>query len=178
MLQTVLIIIGFVVFLGIPLMYMLIHLNKVIQKNYIFDVKLFKRKGDILEFSNNYKTHKLPFISLNFNGQKYNFLLDTGADVNVINESAFNVISNGTIQLIPNGLIITAGTDVMSQKANVPFKYINKKFEETFAIMNLDANFNFLHKKHGVLLHGILGSNFFEAHRWSIDFENMVLWTK
>ena len=176
--STVLLIIVFCLVLGIPLFYMINHLSIIIKRNYIFNLKVVRRKGTILEFSDVYHTHKLPVVKLSFNNQKYNILIDTGADINILNKSVFDAIYGGTISTLHNGLITTAGSDVVSEKAELSFKYINKVFTEEFVLLNLDKNFQSILEDKNMQLHGVLGSNFFEKHRWSVDFDNMVIWTK
>lgn len=175
---TVVLIIVFCLVVGIPLYFMVNHLTKVVKRNYIFDVKVVRTKGEKLEFRNDYQNHKLPIVKLNFNGQKYNFLIDTGADVNILNKPIFDIISNGNINVTNNGLITTAGSDLVSEKADIAFKYGKKQFNENFVLVDVSNSFNSMLEDTNIQLHGILGSTFFKKHRWSIDFDNMIVWTK
>lgn len=175
---TVVLIIGFCLVVGIPLYFMINHLTGIVKRDYIFDVKVVRKKGERLEFRNDYHNHKLPVIKLNFNGEKYNFLIDTGADINILNKPVFDVISNGNIEVASNGLITTAGSDVVSEKAVVSFKYGNKNFTEEFVLMDVTSSFQSIFNDKNMQLHGVLGSEFFKKHKWSVDFDNMVIWTK
>jgi predicted aspartyl protease len=175
---TVLIIIVFCLVVGIPLYYMFTHIGKVIKRNYIFDIKMVKKNGDKLEFNNDYNNHKIPVIKLCFEGEKYNFLIDTGADVNLLNKSVFNEITKGNVETLTNGMIQTASSEVKSEKADLSFKYINKQFTENFVLFDLDVAFKNMLIDRNIQLHGVLGSEFFKKHRWSVDFDNMVIWTK
>ena len=176
--ETVLLIIVFCLAIGIPLYYMISHIGKVMKRDYIFDVKIVRKKGDKLEFNTDFNNHRVPVVKLSFEGQKYNFLIDTGADVNLMNKSVFNEITKGNVEVLTNGLIQTASSEVKSEKANLSFKYINKQFTEDFVLFDLDTAFKNMLADKKIQLHGVLGSEFFKKHRWSVDFDNMVIWTK
>lgn len=178
MMETAMLILGFSVFLGVPLYKVFSNIKKVIDRDYIFHMKFVKVKGDKLEFKRDFDNHKIPIIKLVFNDIKYNFLVDTGANINLINSSVFDTISEGKIEVKKNGFIQTASKQENTNKAIIDFKYINKHFTEEFVLMDLDTTFASVLKTDGIQLHGVLGSDFFFKHRWSVDFDNMVIWTK
>lgn len=172
-------ILGLLIFIGLPLYFMVHSIGKIIKKDYIFDIKFMRLKGDKLKFRNNFANHRLPIISLTFDGFKYNFLIDTGADVNLLNESSFKAInSNGEISTVVNNNISTAGGNVETTMTTLNFKYGNNKFREDFVVINVDEAFNNVLMDNGIRLDGVLGIKFFDKHKWSLDFDNMVIWTK
>lgn len=159
--------------------YMVKGITTIVKRDYVFDVKVIKLKGNKLEFKTDYHNHKLPIVKLTFNGKKYNFLLDTGADINILNKSVLDRIDEDkTINILNNHGVTTASGVEKSEKADISFKYNNKVFIETFTIMNVDAAFQNILHDNGIQLHGVLGSKFFHKHKWSVDFDNMVVWTK
>lgn len=178
-LNDFLVVLGLFIFLGIPLYFVFKSISKVINRDYIFNIRVIKLNGNKLDFKNNFKKHKLPILTLIFNGNKYNFLMDTGADINMLNKSAFDIINqDAKAKIEGNFNISTAGGDMNSELTTLNFKYGNKKFIENFTIINVDAAFNNVLIDNGIQLHGVLGSSFFEKHKWSLDFDNMVVWTK
>ena len=178
MIENISLFLGVAIFVGLPLTYMVKSIKKVIDKDYIFDIKVVKVKGEKLEFRQDYANHQLPIVKLNFNGNRLNFLLDTGADINIINKDTFNSIKTEDVNVEKAALVTTGSTAVTSEKTILPFKYGNKKFEEPFRIMNMSEPFNYLLDKHQIQIHGVLGTDFFSKYKWSIDFDTMVVWTK
>lgn len=184
MIENISLFLGVAVFVGLPLTYMVKSIKKVIDRDYIFDIKVVKVKGEKLEFKQDYANHELPIVRLNFNGNRLNFLLDTGANVNIINKDTFytsdiiNIVNANNINVEKAALVTTGSSTVQTEKTTLPFKYGNKKFEEVFRIMDMSEPFNYILDKHNIQIHGVLGTGFFSKYKWSIDFDTMVVWTK
>lgn len=165
--------------IGLPLFFMINSIKKVVLRDYIFDIKFVKLHNNKLEFKNDFQNHNLPIVKLKFGDTKYNFLIDTGADVNLVNKSLFDILNvNNDITSKERGLVITASGEEKSTEAILDFKYGNTKFQERMVIMDLDSAFAAILEDNKIQLHGVLGSTFFNKHKWAIDFDNMIVWTK
>lgn len=166
--------------------FMVKHLTNVINKKFVYDngiVKSTVKNGvEIIQFSQDHmKKGGLPVIPLKFNGLTYNFLIDSGANINVLDRRVFEEVNKDKTISLREGTTITTGGGVseeVGQKADITFKYKNRKFEEIFDILDVSVAFDNIQLVDGVTLHGILGTHFFNKHRWILDFENMVVWIK
>lgn len=119
----------------------------------------------------------LPVITFYNNGKKFNFLLDTGATLSVID---FNVLNNfsheelddtGTICGMEGNKI-----DVSYVRALLEYKGMN--YEEDFQVVDMSAAFNQVKTESGVTLSGILGSLFFKRYQYVLDFDSLIAYSK
>lgn len=177
MIYLLLVVLLIIVVLGFPLYFMFKHIMNVMKRNYIFDIKFMKLRGNKIQFKKDYKRHSLPIVRLNFYGKTLNFLIDTGADVNVMNIKALMELPV-SIPMKPAGNVTTGGGEVNAFNASMKFSYEKDFFDEEFSLLDMDAPFANVFNDNGIMLHGVLGSKFFNKYRWVIDFENMVIWTK
>jgi hypothetical protein len=55
--------------------------------------------------------------------------------------------------------------------------YINNKFISNFQVTNMDKAFDCIKQESGVMIHGILGTAFFEKYKYIIDFEKLIAYS-
>jgi len=131
-----------------------------------------------IDFFKNYKKCGLPVITLTCNRKRYNFLIDTGSSCNLLNIEDFKDVKNKTKSkfglLVAGGEVDTGG----SFDTSLLLRHKLSKFTVDFSAVDLSAAFNQIKNKDGVKLHGILGNKFFAKYRWSVDFNQMVVWMK
>lgn len=126
------------------------------------------------------KGAKFPLIKVKVNDRICSFLLDTGANVNIINEKVFDEINqDGTFKLDKSEGIIT-GKGMMESPGTttLSFKYRTKKFEQEFDVIDMSEAFNGIKEDTGINIDGILGDGFFQEYQWVIDFEKLVTWVR
>lgn len=121
----------------------------------------------------------LPIIILYNNGNKYNFLLDTGSTDSHINKA---VIDSGNIMYTESeqskSVYGMEGNLVEVKTANITFSLDRKEFSDIFLINDLGAAFDNIKKENGVTLHGILGTSFFNKYRYVIDFNKYIAYSE
>lgn len=145
------------------------YLGSVKEKNGQFE----SIKGSVLK-------HGFPLIKMTIFGKRYNFVLDTGATVNVLDSSVLADIPVGENVDLKEGQGFMGAGDVAqrdTQVCTLPMTYNKQQFSEKFQIANLSEMFDSIEKEEGIRIHGMLGSGFFKKHQWSIDFDKMVVWT-
>lgn len=119
----------------------------------------------------------LPVITFYNNGKKFNFLLDTGATLSVIDSNILGNFSHkkldekGTLCGIEGNRI-----SVSYIKASLEHKGVS--YEEDFQTVDMSTVFNQIKSESGITLSGILGSLFFKKYQYVLDFESLVAYSK
>lgn len=158
-------------------------ISRTFKEEYKYHLKVLdERRGrpisvkDTLQLKNLH----LPIIKIRIGEQRYNFLLDTGASANYLNTREGNQIVED-MNLQPVEFLDHYGMEgnkVKSLTYNLPLTYNKQIMEEDIVLTDLSATFDNLYEETTVMLHGVLGSPFFTKHRWELDFDRMVVWTK
>lgn len=161
-------------------------INKVTNEQFKYYLNIIKKDTNIYSDKISFKEELLksklgsPTIRLNVEGKMCNFLLDTGANVNIINKSVFDKINKGkNLEVISSDDNITFGNGTSKLDGQVILNFSHKrfKFKDTFEVLDLSESFGSLASQ-GLELDGILGSSFFKDNQWSVDFNEMVIWVK
>lgn len=105
-----------------------------------------------------------------------NFLIDTGANQNVI----FSFVYEGlpdyfTLLDFEKSMYGIEGNVVSNRQAKAVIEFETTKAETTFSILNADEVVQRLQVENGFQLHGILGSQFLKANKWIIDFGKLEI---
>ena len=131
-----------------------------------------------INFKDNWKTCGLPLIKLKINDKLEYFLIDSGASVNMIKQSYFDLIINKPIITKDNKKLHTGSIAIKADLCNFSLSYKNAKFpDETFNIIKLET-FDTLKKAYGYNIVGIIGSPFMGKYNWSMDFEDLIIWIR
>lgn len=116
-----------------------------------------------------YTESGLPVITLSNDGKEFNFLVDTGANLSLINETHLEdlkyskVTGRGT-------LFGMEGQVQMVEYITANLAHNKDNFEVKFQVVNMDSAFDRIEKAHGILLHGVLGTEFLEEHKGMVNF--------
>lgn len=161
------------------------HLRNVIGREFKYHFEAFKFKatktGEIITLlEHDFSKSGMPIIEVKIQDKTHKFMLDSGANINVLDKAAFDALNDSSIEKFESKGFTTASGDSTDNvfKANIDFKHKQRKFNETFEILDMSGPFGSIAAKDGVKIQGILGSHFFKKHRWTIDFENLIVWTK
>lgn len=145
----------------------------------------------INDLINYYKKHKkinisfreaidlvgLPIITFYNEGKKFNFLLDTGATISVIDSNILNDFSHKKLE--KDGTLFGMEghkIDVSYIKADLVYK--DKIYKEEFQVVDMSAPFNEIKAESGVKLSGILGNIFFTNYKYVLDFNSLIAYSE
>ena len=118
----------------------------------------------------------LPVVTFENNGNKYNFIIDTGANDSIINESCEDIlVTPHDTKNIVQGII---GENKKCHTVTIEFTYKNMTFDSIFNVVNLKELFNTIKEDYGVTIHGILGTNFLDKYNYVIDFKDYIIYRK
>ena len=157
----------------------------------------------INDLINYYKKHKkinisfreaidlvgLPIITFYNEGKKFNFLLDTGATISVIDSNILNDFSHEKLEkdgilfgmeghkidVFIRWFIMSITLKQLSSLAKV---YKDKIYKEEFQVVDMSAPFNEIKAESGVKLSGILGNIFFTNYKYVLDFNSLIAYSK
>lgn len=164
---------------------MIIRVEKTISKE-------FKYYFDSLKFTTNnfnetikinqdsFNKTGMPIIKIKINNESFNLLIDSGANCNILNLKSFNLIDDNNYSKSNVSKFITASGESENEgfKVNIDFKQKQRKFNEDFEIRDMSQAFDQIKLKDKVQIDGILGAPFFNKYKWTLDFENLVIWIK
>lgn len=129
-----------------------------------------------MSFKESMDLTSLPIVTFYQGDKKYNFLLDTGSTMNILD-------SNSSLQykiIDTEGGTITGvnGEKVTAVYADISLFYKQKEFLTTIQVLDMRTAFEDLKSESGVTLHGILGNNFFSKYGYVMDYYNMIAYPK
>lgn len=136
-----------------------------------------KNKVDIISFKESIDLANLPIITFYIDKNKYNFLLDTGASISLINKKIIKDLphtSNGASSV----LFGMEGNPVTVECVNITLYYKDNMYIDTFQVVDLEAAFTNVKNNYGVTLHGVVGSLFFQKYKYILDFNKLIAYSK
>jgi predicted aspartyl protease len=141
------------------------------------DLKRSNRKR--ISFKEAMDLTELPVVTFIGRGRKLNFLIDTGANNSILNESVVNKMKLKCEEFEGVETNTAGGNINLNKVTNLTIKFDDKReYNECFLISNMDEAFNSVKEETGVMIHGILGSNFFAKNKYIIDFDSLALYVK
>lgn len=114
----------------------------------------------------------LPFITIDVQGHKLNMITDSAAAVSIIRK---DVLKNLSYEPNSRSINLAALTDesVSSEVVAIPININGKELKTDFVVYDSDDIACF--KKHGIIMDGLLGVEFFKATKGRIDFQNQTV---
>lgn len=140
--------------------------------------KFFSTNQDIMSFQQSFDLTGLPIVTLQQGENKFNFLLDTGANNNIIDKRVLKDIEYTLNKDMKSNLSGLEGTKNVVDICNISFSYKDKEFPFFYLINDMEVIFNDIKQTTGVTLHGILGSSFFNKYKYVIDFKELIAYSK
>lgn len=142
-----------------------------------FIKRLFGKKYEEISFRQSYDLTELAIITFYQGDNKINLILDSGSSDNIIDKSALAKLEYEKVD--KEGEIIgLTGNISKTEVCNLKVTYKNTEYEYPYMVADLREPFERLKKTHGVTLHGIIGTNFFNKYKYVLDFEKLVAYSK
>lgn len=116
---------------------------------------------------------ELPVVTFYNGGRKLNFLLDTGANLCIINSNILNSLDYKNSE-VKGAIYGMEGNTTYVDYISMEFTYKNKSYKSTFQVVDMQEAFDKVKQESGVTIHGILGSKFFEEYKYILDFKELI----
>lgn len=149
----------------------------VVASNIFNGVQDYDRKKVEMSFKESMNLTELPIVTFYNGSTKLNFLLDTGANLCVINSRIIDSLNYK--KLDEKGSVFgMEGNSVDIDYISMDFTYNSKSYSSSFQVVDIQEAFDRIKQESGVTVHGILGSKFFEEYKYVLDFKELIAYTK
>ena len=112
----------------------------------------------------------IPYITIDIQGNSLNMIVDSGAGVSLITEEALSFLKyEETEREVTLQGIVNESTP--PKMVTIPISVKGQEVKEDFIRIHAD-DFAGFGKKYGVIIHGLLGNEFFEKTGCIIDYKN------
>lgn len=157
---------------------MIVLIIIIIVSSIIYYKRKIKAERNKISFKESLDLAEIPVITLNNNNTKLNFVLDTGSSNSHISKAGSKKLTEMPVDT--NYTYSTAtGEDNVNKMVETTLKYKNKEFKTTLYInYSLDSTFKTVKKNCGIILHGILGSDFLSKNKYILDFAEYAAYQK
>lgn len=138
----------------------------------------YSKNKEAMSFREAMDLVELPVVTFHQGKERFNFLLDTGSNHSHISKQAAHRLS-GELLTGTESVNGVGGEVAINNAINTTLQYKNNSYNVTLLIgEHLDATFATIKESSGVIVHGILGSVFFNEHKYVLDFESLIAYSK
>ena len=134
-------------------------------------------KKEAMSFREAMDLTSLPIVTFYQGDKKFNFLLDTGATLSVINQAALESITHTTTDKAGE-LFGVDGVKREVSYASINLTYKSKEYTEEFQVLDMQEAIDQVKAESGVNMVGIIGSEFFRKYKYILDFDELVAYSK
>lgn len=156
---------------------------QILRKTKIMSVKqailrLFKKKKNTaISFGQGFALTQLPIISLYQGDKVLNFLLDTGSNDSIIDSNVLKDIEH-TMSDEKSSLYGLEGNAQEVGKCSITLSYQGLDYPYEYIVCDMTGPFSKIKAESGVILHGLIGSKFFNTYKYVLDFESLIAYSK
>lgn len=140
------------------------------------DARIVKvRKGEVFNFKTSLDLTGLPIVTFQQGDKKYNFILDSGANVSSIHSkiSIEKEIIEGSDDM--SGL---DGTNIKCNLAMIKLQYKEKEYEHLFRTVDLSDIFEDIYKCTNVRVVGLIGGDFMAKYNYCLDYCEYIAYAR
>ena len=134
-------------------------------------------RKDAMSFREAMDLTSLPIVTFYQGDKKFNFLLDTGATLSVINQAVLESITYTTTDRAGE-LFGVDGVKREVSYTSINLTYKNKEYTEEFQVLDMQEAIDQVKAESGVNMVGIIGSEFFRKYKYVLDFDELVAYSK
>lgn len=136
-----------------------------------------KKNPSAISFKQGFDLTNIPVVTFYQGNQKINFILDTGASENIIDKEFLKCLEH-TEEKLTDRIWGIEGNGIAVNSCFIKISYNDIQFNTRFLVNDLSKVFTAIRQSSGVILHGILGSGFFNQYKYVLDFDSLVAYIK
>ena len=121
------------------------------------------------------KEKTIPVITFKLDNDKINLILDTGSELNILNEDYYKSHSEKFILVDSVNNPINTINGVVLQKTYIVETALNDSINVRFNVMDITNMINNIFYNQQIMTDGLLGIDFFYENNVVIDFKNKKL---
>lgn len=144
---------------------------------YLCEDKIRKANNRKMSFRESMDLAEMPVVTFYQGDKKFNFLLDTGSNYSHISKEAAKEIQGETMDAKAKVSGIGEGETSAVCRTTLSYKGANYDIDLCVTDHLTDA-FASIKAETGVQVHGLIGNQFFQKHRYVLDFEELVAYSK
>jgi len=135
-------------------------------------IKYILGQSDTILFQNFPRTD-VPYVTLNIQGKLLNMIVDTGCGISILSKDALKDLK---YEESPRKINLNSLTpsSLVTEVVTVPFIIGGKEIKEDFSVYSQD-DIGCFGANYGVVMHGLLGNEFFAKTKCKIDFKKNSL---
>lgn len=139
--------------------------------------RIRKNNNRKMSFRESMDLAEMPVVTFYQGDKKFNFLLDTGSNYSHISKEAAKEIQGETMDVKAKVSGIGEGETSAVCRTTLSYKGANYDIDLCVTDHLTDA-FASIKAETGVQVHGLIGNQFFQKHRYVLDFEELVAYSK
>lgn len=140
-------------------------------------VEDYRNKKSVMSFRESMDLAEMPVVTFYQGDQKFNFLLDTGSNLSHITEDAAKRLNGQNLDAKTK--VSGIGTGETSGLCRTTLSYKDVDYSIDLCITNhLSEAFADIKAETGVQVHGLIGNQFFQQHKYVLDFKELIAYTK
>ena len=121
------------------------------------------------------KEKTIPVITFKLNNDKINLILDTGSELNILNEDYYKSHSKNFILIDSVNNPINTVNGIVLQKTYIVETILNDIINIRFNVMDMTDMVDNMFYNQQMIINGLLGIDFFYDNNVVIDFKNKKL---
>ena len=139
--------------------------------------KLEEKVSNTMSFREALALAELPVVTFYQGDKKLNLLLDTGANISIIDKEVASTISTKETPRVSK--ITGIGGSVKDVAiVDIILQYKNSTFKDGFQVTDMSSTFSAIKNTTGVTIHGIIGNRFMQKYKYILDFDKMIAYSK
>jgi hypothetical protein len=141
--------------------------------NYYKEAKKYKNGISIKE---SLDLVKIPVITFKQGNRDLHFIVDTGADINVIHKGTLDEIQHIVLPTTVSTYTVT-GESEPNQVVGIIFSYKDNEYKEGFQVIDMSPVIKGMNQECNITIDGIIGSKFMKKYKYIIDFKELLIYT-
>ena len=139
--------------------------------------KVEDSKKDCMSFRETLALTELPIVTFFQGEHKLNFVLDTGANISVLDKDAAMPLEVEPTDKVSEYAGI-GGKKQMAPMVNISLTYKDKQYTDCFQVMDMSHIFSEIKKTTGATVHGMIGNAFMQKYKYVLDFKEMIAYAR